>query len=315
MRKALITGSASGLAVAFARKLASLNFAIALNYRESKERCEQLAEQLHKEYGVPVITVRADITLQEDIHAMIDTVVRQFGTIDTLIHSAGPYIFERKRLTDYDDKEWHAMIDGNLSSAFHLFARVIPLMRPHGFGRIITVGFDRVEEAPGWVYRSAYAAAKVGLASLTRSVALEEQENGITANMICPGDIRGTDKEASLNEDALVRPMRNAVGADLANAVAFLVSEPSQFVTGNIINVAGEANNVITRFDHGKEDIFDPITLEPGTSVIVVPWQQQGIIHTREDRRNRRAIYHVAVGDTIERFTIDQLLEVQSHDF
>lgn len=312
MRTALITGSASGLAVAFAHKLASEGFAIALNYRESKARCEALAEQLQKDFQVNVVTVQADMTKAHDISKMMDFIETQFGYVDTVVHSAGPFVFQRKRVTEYSALEWDYMITGNLSSAFHLFKRAIPVMRPHGFGRIITIGFDRVEQAPGWVYRGAYAAAKVGLASLTRTIALEERENGITANMICPGDIRGKDKEASLPNDDLSRPLRLPVGADLAHAVSFLVSEKSQFITGNIINIAGETD-VVTRFDQGKRDVSDARVLQPGSPVIVVPWHQHGIVLERHDRHNRRSIYTVKVNDLVERFTVDQLLEVEQN--
>src|SRR5690625_7476244 len=90
------------------------------------------------------------------------------------------------------------MIEGNLSAVFHFIKRVIPIMRKQRFGRIVTYGFQDAHYAPGWVYRSAYSAAKVGLVSLTKSIALEEAENGITANMVSPGDITGEMKEASI---------------------------------------------------------------------------------------------------------------------
>ncbi len=311
MRKALITGSASGLAVAFARKLAAQGFTIILNYRTSKARCEALASQLHDEFAISVLTVQADMTNALDIDNMMNEIEQQCGAVDTVVHSAGPFVFQRKRLTEYSVLEWDHMIAGNLSSAFHLFKRTIPLMRPLGFGRIITVGFDRVEQAPGWVYRSAYAAAKVGLASLTRTIALEEQENGITANMICPGDIRGKDKEADFCEDDFIRPLRTPIGADLAHMISFLVDEKSQFITGNVIRVAGETD-VITHFDQGKRDVIDQTFLQPGSSVIVLPWRKRGVIVNRHDRHNRRSIYTVQVNDKIERFTVDQLLEVET---
>lgn len=311
MRTALITGSASGLAVAFAHKLASQGFTIILNYRKSKARCETLASQLHDEFDVKVVTVQADMTNALDIQNMMDSIEQQCGAVDTVVHSAGPFVFQRKRLTEYSVAEWDHMIAGNLSSAFHLFKRAIPMMRPLGFGRIITVGFDRVEQAPGWVYRSAYATAKVGLASLTRTIALEEQENGITANMICPGDIRGKDKEADFVEDNLMRPLRMPIGADLAHTISFLVDEKSQFITGNIIHVAGETD-VITRFDQGKRDVVDHKLLQPGSSVIVLPWQKRGVVVDRHDRHNRRSIYTVQVNELLERFTVDQLLEVET---
>lgn len=71
-------------------------------------------------------------------------------------------------------------------------------MREKQWGRIITFGYDRVESAPGWIYRSAFAAAKAGLASFTKTISIEEAHNGITANMVCPGDIVGDWKEREI---------------------------------------------------------------------------------------------------------------------
>src|SRR5690606_18193589 len=86
----------------------------------------------------------------------------------------------------------------NLSSVFYLAKELIPSMREHGWGRIINFGFNQASQAPSWVHRSAFAAAKVGLVSLTKTLALEEAEHGITVNMICPGDIVGENKEMSI---------------------------------------------------------------------------------------------------------------------
>ena len=87
-------------------------------------------------------------------------------TVDVLVHNAGPYIHERKKLTDYSFEEWNYILQGNLSAVFYLSKLIIPSMRNQKWGRIITIGYDRVETAPGWIYRSAFAAAKTG-ASLT----------------------------------------------------------------------------------------------------------------------------------------------------
>lgn len=109
-----------------------------------------------------------------------------------MINNAGPYIFERKKLADYTDDEWYGMLEGNLSAVFHLFKAVIPIMRKQQFGRIITYGFQGAAHAPGWLHRSAFGAAKVGLASLTKTIAIEEAEFGITANMVCPETLSAT---------------------------------------------------------------------------------------------------------------------------
>jgi 3-oxoacyl-[acyl-carrier protein] reductase len=117
-------------------------------------------------------------------------------------------------------------------------------MRENKWGRIVTIGFDRVEAASGWIYRSAFAAAKTGAASLTKSIALEEAGNGITANMVCPGDIIGEWKEKNIEDTTTVEysasPVgRPGTGEDIARVISFLADEKSGFITGSIIPVTG----------------------------------------------------------------------------
>jgi 3-oxoacyl-[acyl-carrier protein] reductase len=147
-------------------------------------------------------------------------------------------------MADYEVSEWDYLINGNLNSVFYLSNLLIPRMREKKWGRIITIGFDRVESAPGWIFRSAFAAGKAGLASLTKTIALEEAEHGITANMVCPGDIIGEWKEKaiveSLNEiDDSVPVGRPGTGEDVSRVISFLADEKSSFITGSIIPVTG----------------------------------------------------------------------------
>ncbi len=310
MRKvALITASASGLAVAFARQLAYDGLDLILTYRKNKTACEHLAHSLQQMYAIDVFVKQADMTSQSDIESLVDAAQAHFGRLDVLVHSAGPFIFRRKRLTEYTDAEWHEMINGNLTSAFYLFRKVIPIMRPQRFGRIITIGFDRVEQTPGWGYRSAYAAAKVGLASLTRTVAIEERENGITANMICPGDIRGSLKEAPIPPDMLLG-IRAPVGGDLAAAISFLIIQEAQFVTGNILSLTN-GEDVLGHYDSGKKEVFDHTQFAIGNAVNVLPWNAPATVIERLDRTNRRSLYKVRAGDKVAQFTVDQLEELK----
>jgi 3-oxoacyl-[acyl-carrier protein] reductase len=144
------------------------------------------------------------------------------------------------------------MILGNLSAVFYLFKLTVKTMREQRFGRIITYGFQDADHAPGWVYRSAFSAAKVGLVSLTKTIALEEAEYGITANMICPGNILGEMKEADISYAKKIRdpetPVgRSGTGEDIARLVTFLCEEDSDMVTGSVISVTG-GRDVINRY-------------------------------------------------------------------
>ena len=178
IKTALITGGAAGLGKRTAIQLAEKGIQLVINYRRSEEDACKLVQYLNEKYNTKNIALRADISKAEDCRMLAAEAQKFAETIDILIHNAGPYVHERKRMTDYSEEEWNYIINGNLNAVFYLSRLLIPNMRKQKWGRIITIGFDRVETAPGWIYRSAFAAAKSGLASLTRTIALEEAENG-----------------------------------------------------------------------------------------------------------------------------------------
>ncbi|MCL6572824.1 MAG: SDR family oxidoreductase [Bacillus sp. (in: Bacteria)] len=243
-KTALVTGGATGIGKKTAILLAEQGYQVVINYRHSKSAAILLANQLTEWYGTNNITVQGDVANMEDCKRIVDQTMSTYPTVDILVHNAGPYIHERKRLTDYLFEEWNYIVQGNLSAAFYLSNLIIPSMRKQKWGRIITIGYDRVETAPGWVFRSAFAAAKAGLASLTRTIAIEEAQHGITANMVCPGDIIDEWKEKSIAEsrsaiDGNAYSERQGTGEDIARVIAFLIDEKSDFLTGSIIPVTG----------------------------------------------------------------------------
>ncbi|MFB6466157.1 SDR family oxidoreductase [Cytobacillus sp. Hz8] len=244
MKTALITGGATGIGKRTAMYLAEQGISIMINYRNSEKEAQELASFLTKQYGNKNDIIQGDIASLKGCEKVIDEAFSISPTIDILVHNAGPYINERKRLTDYSNEEWNYLLNGNLNAVFILCKAFIPTMRKQKWGRIITVGFDRVETTPGWIYRSAFAAAKSGLASLTRTISLEEVNEGITANMVCPGDITGEWKEGNIAEaikiiDRESPTGRPGTGEDVARVISFLVDERSSFITGSIIPVTG----------------------------------------------------------------------------
>lgn len=251
MRHALITAGAKGLGRKVTELLLERGYSVTVNYRSDEAAVRSLQKKYaHLEERLQF--VRGDVTKKEDLFALVDAALDRFGRIDFLINNAGPYIFERKKLADYTEDEWYEMIEGNLSAVFHLLKKTIPVMRKQRFGRIITYGFQGAAEAPGWLHRSAFSAAKVGLVSLTKTIALEEAEYGITANMVCPGNIVGEMKEATIAysrsiKDATTPIGRSGTGEDIARVIAFLCEEDSDMITGAIIDVTGGVN-VIHRY-------------------------------------------------------------------
>jgi 3-oxoacyl-[acyl-carrier protein] reductase len=240
---ALITGSAKGLGKMTALRLAEMGVDVVINYNQSEKEAEHLAEQILRT-GVRALAVRADISRREELEKMLETISRAFGGIDILVNNAGPFIRERRLFFDYSADEIDYLIRANLLSVMHLDQMVLEHMRKKKWGRIIHFGFAHSAEARGWPHRAVYAAAKVGLVSFTKTLAVEEAENGITVNMVCPGDIRGSHKEKTIGEvqhlpDGESPRGRPGSGEDVARVIAFLCQPESDFITGNIIDVSG----------------------------------------------------------------------------
>lgn len=254
MRHALITAGTKGIGRKVTETLLKKGYSVTANFR-SDEKAAKTLQETFSSYSDCLQTLQGDVTRREDCVRLIEETVNTFGRLDLLINNAGPYVFERKRLADYTDEEWDAMINGNLNAAFHLAKKAIPIMRQQQFGRIITYGFQSAGATPGWMYRSAYAAAKVGLVTLTKTVAFEEAENGITANMVCPGNIIGEMKENSIAEsrkkgDEDTPVGRPGTGEDIARTVAFLCEDNSDMITGTVMEVTGGID-VIHQFRQG----------------------------------------------------------------
>lgn len=251
VRHAVITAGSKGLGKMVTEELLKKGCSVTVNFRSDLARINELKEEW-KEYGDRIQFVQGDVTKKEDIKYIFTQAMERFGRIDYLINNAGPYIAERKKLVDYTDDEWYEMIEGNLSAVYHFLKLTVPVMRKQKFGRIITYGFHEAEHAPGWVYRSAYGAAKVGLVSLTKTVALEEAEHGITVNMISPGDIVGEMKELNIQEARKMQDPNTPIGRpgsgeDIARVIAFLCDEDSDMITGSVISVAGGVD-VVNKF-------------------------------------------------------------------
>lgn len=255
-KSAIITGSATGLGYRTAIELARLGVNVAVNHVKSGEKAAALAALLQSQYGVKAVSVQGDVSQSSDAGQVAIRAGEALGTIDILINNAGPFIKRHVGLADTPEEEWRQMIDGNLSSAFYLSRLVIPGMRERGWGRIVNIGFEKAETAPGWIHHGAYAAAKTGLVSLTKTLAMEEAENGVTVNMVCPVDIKGAWKEAGLEEaraaaEGPVPVRRPGTGEDIGRTIAFLCGPDSDFITGAVIAVTGDTE-VLARHRAGR---------------------------------------------------------------
>jgi len=236
MRHALITAGTKGLGEMVTRRLLEEGWNVTALHRSEPTFSH---ERLH--------LIQADVTNQDQLMEAVEQTMAVHGRIDALILNAGPYIFERKSLVEYSDEEWNEVVTGNLTASFWLLRKIIPIMRGQQYGRIITYGFPESASAPGWVERAAFAAAKSGMVSLTKSVALEEAEHGITVNMVNPGNIVGDNKSKRIEQAATddQTPVgRTGVGEDIARAISFLLAEESGLITGAVLDVTGGVNVV-----------------------------------------------------------------------
>lgn len=239
---AFVSGAATGLGHAVVQSLVQDGWDICFTYRKSKEPADQLMEYAAA-HGRRAHSVKADLLSFKEVQRAAVECLRLFGRVDAFIHNFGPFTFKRSSLSDLSDDEWKRMMDGNLNNFMWAYPLFVPGMRARRFGRIVTVGFAGAGSAEGWKGRAAYAAAKSGLASLTRSIAKEEAGYGITANMVCPGDIRGAHKHADIEQVSHLHGMvsRPAVGEDIGRLVTFLCDEKSQMMTGTVMEVTGGA--------------------------------------------------------------------------
>lgn len=241
MGHAFITAGSKGLGRQVTEHFLQAGHQVTVTYRSDLSKLNTLLEQYTTEQ---VHVVQADVTKPNDLEKAVKEANQKFGTIDYLINNAGPYIFERKKLVDYSVTEWSEMQRGNLDAVFHLLKLTVPAMRAQKFGRIINYGFQGANSAAGWIHRAAFAAAKVGLVSLTKSIAYEEAENGITSNMICPGNITGNMKEATILEsrhtfDSRTPIGRSGTGEDIARSILFLCEKDSDMITGTVFEITG----------------------------------------------------------------------------
>lgn len=242
-RVALIAGSSSGLGSMIARMLAEARWHLSLNSRRDGERIRKLQAECQG-HGVRAMVSLGDVTSYAEANRVVQETMSQYGRIDALIHTVGPFIRQRKWFVEHSPDEIEAMLKGNLLSAMWTAKAVLPYMRHQRWGRVILFGFGRAMEAPAWPDRSVYAAAKTGLVSFTKSLAVEEAPFGITVNMVCPGDIVGEKKEMAIKEvvsltDAETPRGRPGSGEDVARIIRFFLEDPSDFATGNIVQVTG----------------------------------------------------------------------------
>ena len=241
---AMVTGAASGIGRGIALRLAEMGVRIAaLDIDQIKAVETAIQIQTH---GGEAIALECDVRSATNCHGAIESVLELWGKVDILCNCAG--IAVRKDIVELTEDEWDLALDVTLKGIYLLSREVVPHMIRSGGGSIINIG-------SGWSLKggpraASYCAAKGGVVNLTRAMAIDHGKHNIRVNCVCPGDVEtpmlqsecaqlGEDREAFMRE-AANRPLaRVGTPEDIANAVLFLASPMSSWITGTALVVDG----------------------------------------------------------------------------
>lgn len=247
-KRAVVTGSNSGIGLGIARELARAGADVVLNSFTDRQEDHDLAAEIAREFGVAARYIKADMADGKDCRALIE----QAGGCDILVNNAG--IQHVAPIEEFPTEKWDRIIAINLTSAFHTIAAALPGMRERGWGRIVNISSAHGLTASP--FKSAYVSAKHGIVGLTKTVALETAGQGITCNAICPGyvltplveaqipdqmKVHNMDRETVIREVMLLRqPSRQfATVEEIGGTTVFLCSPAANQITGTTISVDG----------------------------------------------------------------------------
>ena len=251
-KAAIVTGSTSGIGLGIARAFAEAGMNVMLNGLGNAADIDKTRGEIEEMFGVKVAYSGADMSKPDDIVQMVEDARQAFGKVDVLVNNAG--IQHVEAIETFPVAKWDAIIAIDLSSAFHGIRAVVPEMKARKWGRVINIA-----SAHGLVaspFKSAYVAAKHGVLGLTKTVALETAEHGMTVNAICPGyvltplvqkQIPETAKARGITEEQVVRdvllhaqPTRQFVTTEQIGALAvFLCTNAAASITGTALPVDG----------------------------------------------------------------------------
>jgi len=237
----LVTGSGRGLGAALARAAGAEKARVVVNCRGDVKAAEAVAAEVQKAGG-EAVAVRADVSAFAEARTLVEQAVSKWGRIDVLVNTVGG--FNWNPLVEVAPVEWRRIVATNLDSVFNMCHLVVPHMRERRFGRIVNFAAVGAAATQGEPQMAAYSAAKAGVVALSRALSLEEARCGITVNVVAPGLIRdeGGGKAAAAADAALGErvPVGHAGRAqDVVRAVLFFASPEAEFVTGQVVEVAG----------------------------------------------------------------------------
>jgi len=251
-RVALVTGSTSGIGLAVLESLAAAGAAVVMNGLGERAQIEAERVRIETTHAVEIHYIAANLMDPAHCAAMVRAAEERFGQVDILVNNAG--IQHVAPVESFPPEKWDAIIALNLSAAFHAIRGTFGGMKARGWGRIVNVA-----SAHGLVaspFKSAYVAAKHGVLGLTKTVAIEGAEHGITANAICPGyvwtplveaQIEDQAKSHNLPRERVIRDVllakqpnkKFAQASEIGALAVFLASDAGQSITGAALPVDG----------------------------------------------------------------------------
>jgi len=236
---ALVTGGGRGIGRAIAKELGKRGFDVAVNYNSSAAAAEELCGELSG-LGVSARAFKADVSRPDDVSSLFKAVADSMGTVQVLVNNAG--VTRDNLLMRMKEEEWGDVMAANLNSAFYCTKEAIRGMVRAKWGRIVFL--SSVVGLIGNAGQANYSASKAGLIGLAKSVAREYAAKGITSNVVAPGFIE-TDMTSVLNESVRSAMLQQIPAGrfgrpeDVAKAVGFLVSDESDYITGQVLAIDG----------------------------------------------------------------------------
>ena len=238
---ALVTGGSRGIGAAIARELASAGARVAVNFVHNAQAAEEVCCNIKKQNG-SAFAVQADVTSVDAVNGMFDQVEAEYGPVDILVNNAG--IETRQSVLTFDEATYNRIMDTNLKGAFFCAQRALAKMKERRWGRVINI--SSVHEVRPTGFCAVYSMSKGGLTMMTRELAKEFSQYGITINNVSPGAIR-----TDMNREVLADPEYEAkvidripareigIPEDVSQAITFLVSDAARYITGTSIFIDG----------------------------------------------------------------------------